>query len=84
MRILYIIATYLALPIVFLHMLFKSFNDFTYLQRLGERFGYYKGEKPLNISWVHAVSYGEVKAAIPLIKKLRLNYTLRINNSLHQ
>ena len=74
MRILYIIATYLALPIVFLHMLFKSFNDFTYLQRLGERFGYYKGEKPLSILWVHAVSYGEVKAAIPLIKKLRLNF----------
>ena len=74
MRILYIIATYLALPIVFLHMLLKSFNDFTYLQRMGERFGYYKGEKPLNILWVHAVSYGEVKAAIPLIKKLRLNF----------
>jgi len=74
MRILYIIATYLALPIVFLHMLFKSFNDFTYLQRMGERFSYYKGEKPLNILWVHAVSYGEVKAAIPLIKKLRLNF----------
>ena len=74
MRILYIIATYLALPIVFLHMLLKSFNDFTYLQRIGERFGYYKGEKPLNILWVHAVSYGEVKAAIPLIKKLRLNF----------
>ena len=74
MRILYIITTYLALPIVFLHMLFKSFNDFTYLQRMGERFSYYKGEKPLNILWVHAVSYGEVKAAIPLIKKLRLNF----------
>ena len=44
------------------------------MQRLGERFGYYKGEKPLNILWVHAVSYGEVKAAIPLIKKLRLNF----------
>ena len=74
MRILYIIATYLALPIVFFHMLFKSINDLAYLQRIGERFGYYKGEKPLNILWVHAVSYGEVKAAIPLINKLRLNF----------
>ena len=74
MRILYIIATYLVLPIVFIHMLFKSFNDVTYLQRIGERFGYYKGEKPQNILWVHAVSYGEVKAAIPLINKLRINF----------
>ena len=55
-------------------MLFKSFNDLTYLQRIGERFGYYKGEKSQNILWVHAVSYGEVKAAIPLINKLRINF----------
>ena len=74
MRILYIIATYLVLPIVFIHMLFKSFNDLTYLQRIGERLGYYKGEKPQNILWVHAVSYGEIKAAIPLINKLRINF----------
>ena len=74
MRILYIIATYLALPIVLLHMLFKSFNDFGYLQRLSERFGYYKGEKKQNFLWVHAVSYGEVKAAIPVINKLRASF----------
>ncbi|MDX2478826.1 MAG: 3-deoxy-D-manno-octulosonic acid transferase, partial [Desulfuromusa sp.] len=44
-----------------------------------ERLGYYSPEQltviqEKRIVWIHAVSVGETRAAMPLIKKIRLNY----------
>ncbi|HLB41565.1 MAG TPA: lipid IV(A) 3-deoxy-D-manno-octulosonic acid transferase [Gammaproteobacteria bacterium] len=73
MRYFYTILFYFALPAVLLRLLWRSRHIPDYRQRLGERFGFYpfKFEKCL---WVHAVSVGEVLAAIPLIKALQTRY----------
>ena len=66
----YVIVTYLMLPLILIHLLYKSLGDGNYLKRIKERFGF--NGNPLNeeIIWVHAVSYGEVKAASPLVDQL--------------
>ncbi len=73
MRYLYSVLFYLALPFLFLRLLWRSRRLPAYRERLGERLGYYpqKLEKCL---WVHAVSVGETIAAIPLIKSLQAHY----------
>lgn len=70
MRYLYTFLFYLALPFVFMRLLWRSLKQPAYRQRLGERFGFY----PITLKkcmWVHAVSVGEAIAAIPLIKSLQ-------------
>ena len=70
----YVVFTYLTLPLICLHLLYKSWGDSNYLKRINERFGF-NGD-PLNteIIWVHAVSYGEVKAASSLVYQLIKRY----------
>jgi 3-deoxy-D-manno-octulosonic-acid transferase len=72
-RYLYTVLLYLAMPFIFLRLLLRSRRLPAYRQRLGQRFGFYpfKLEKCI---WVHAVSVGEVIAAIPLIKALKNKY----------
>lgn len=73
MRILYTILFFLFLPVIFLRLLWRSWRQPGYRQRLPERLGFY----PLQLSnciWVHAVSMGETIAAIPLIKMLQARY----------
>jgi len=41
------------------------------------RFTAFSGPHPSSLIWVHAVSVGEVMAALPLIKRLRERYPLR-------
>ncbi len=73
MRYLYTFLFYLALPYVFLRLLWRSLRQPEYRQRLGERLGFcpFRLEKCI---WVHAVSVGETLAAIPLIKSLQARY----------
>ena len=74
MRYLYILIFYLILPLVLLHTLWRSWRE-GYRHRLCERFGYIKAFPPNNRSvWLHAVSIGEVIAAVPLIKALLKDY----------
>ena len=70
----YVVFTYLMFPLILMHLLYKSLGDGNYLKRIKERFGF-NGD-PLNeeIIWVHAVSYGEVKAASPLVDQLIKRY----------
>jgi len=73
MRIIYTALLFLAMPFIFLRLLWKSRHQPAYRQRLWERVGYY----PFSLSgciWVHAVSMGEVIAAIPLIKQIKAQY----------
>ena len=70
-RQLYSAIHYLALPYIFLRLAWRGHRDPGYWERWGERFGRIP---PLSgdqqTLWVHAVSVGEVQAAVPLVRAL--------------
>jgi 3-deoxy-D-manno-octulosonic-acid transferase len=70
MRILYDFFTYLISPFLLLHIIVRAFEDRNYLYRVTERFGIYSKGIEGEVIWVHAVSFGEVKAASPLVREL--------------
>ncbi len=72
-RKIYTLLFYLVLPLVFIRLAIRSRRLKDYRLRLRERLGFY----PFRLDkclWVHAVSVGEVIAAIPVIKALQLQY----------
>jgi len=72
-RYLYILAVYLAAPLISLVMLWRGFGDRSYWSNFAERFGF--GERlPPGSVWVHAVSVGEVQASAALVTTLRERY----------
>src|SRR4051794_3395530 len=72
-RYLYILAVYLAAPLISLVMLSRGFRDRSYWANFSERFGF--GEQLLPGSvWIHAVSVGEVQASAALVTTLRERY----------
>lgn len=69
-RGLYSLLMYLLVPLFIWRLIRRGFKSPDYWQRWGERFGY-GGMAGLSRSvWVHAVSVGEVQAAVPLIEHL--------------
>jgi 3-deoxy-D-manno-octulosonic-acid transferase len=72
-RYLYVLAVYLAAPVVSLIMLCRGLRDRSYWANFGERFGFGERLAPGSI-WVHAVSVGEVQAATALVTTLRERY----------
>lgn len=80
-RLAYNALLWLALPYVWLHLLWRARKQREYLQHIGERFGYYaltptrsQKERELMqkpVIWLHTVSVGETRAAATLIQKLR-------------
>ncbi|MGB5512512.1 MAG: lipid IV(A) 3-deoxy-D-manno-octulosonic acid transferase [Woeseiaceae bacterium] len=76
MSLLYNLLTYLLLIPYACYWLFRSLGNRDYLTNLGQRFGF--GFPRLQrCIWIHAVSVGEVQAAIPLINHLRKQYPHR-------
>lgn len=73
MRYLYTVLFYLALPFLFVRLLWRSRRAPAYRTRWAERLGYCPFELKESI-WVHSVSVGETIAAIPLIKALKKRY----------
>jgi len=68
-RFLYNLLTYLLLIPFAFYWLIKGIGNRSYIDRLPQRFGF--GFPKLNgCIWVHAVSVGEVQAAVPLIHAL--------------
>jgi 3-deoxy-D-manno-octulosonic-acid transferase len=63
----------MALPLTITYLLYRSIAQPAYRQGLGERFARYTASaaKPI---WLHAASLGEVNAAAPLLRELRLQY----------
>lgn len=59
----------LALPVVLLYLRKRAKKDVLYNQHLAERFGRYDQPLP-GAYWIHAVSLGELRSAVPLIKAL--------------
>jgi 3-deoxy-D-manno-octulosonic-acid transferase len=70
MRLLYLLAVYLAAPLVSLMLLWRGLRDRAYWHNFGERFGYGAAHTPGGV-WVHAVSVGEVQACAALVSALR-------------
>ena len=63
-RRLYTLLLYLLLPLVFLRLLWRSVKAPEYRRRWSERFGIFKPPADWGGLWVHAVSVGEVIAAV--------------------
>jgi len=72
-RCLYILAVYLAAPLISLVMLWRGLFDRSYWVNFSERFGFGERLPPGGI-WVHAVSVGEVNAAAALVTTLHERY----------
>ncbi len=71
MRAFYTLLWLLALPFVPLRLLWRARREPGYLEHIGERYGRYEGTAPPSVIWVHAVSLGETRAAVPLVDRLR-------------
>jgi 3-deoxy-D-manno-octulosonic-acid transferase len=69
LRFLYLLAIYLAAPIVSAMLLWRGVRDRSYWRNFSERFGF--GAPPAAQGvWLHAVSVGEVQACAPLVSAL--------------
>ncbi|HEV2440954.1 MAG TPA: lipid IV(A) 3-deoxy-D-manno-octulosonic acid transferase [Steroidobacteraceae bacterium] len=73
MRLLYLVAVYLAAPVISVTLAVRGLRDRSYWCNFRERFGLgpFLATSPI---WVHAVSVGEVQAAASLIVALRDRY----------
>ena len=78
-RFFYNLALLLLLPYVGLHLLLRSRRQAEYLRHVGERFGFFPSPQPSprggeGVIWLHAVSVGETRAAVPLVAALKKRY----------
>ena len=71
MRAVYTLLWYLALPWLPLRLWWRGRREHGYRERIGERFGAYRGTTRAPVLWVHAVSLGETRAAVPLVERIR-------------
>ena len=74
-RLLYTAALYCAAPLLLLRFLWRGLRHSADLQRIGERFGLgARIGSERGCVWIHAVSVGEVQAAVPIVQALRSRY----------
>ena len=75
LRGLYAVALYVLVPITVYHLIWRGFRQGAYFQRWNERYAVYGDDEPQpHTLWVHAVSVGEVNAAVPLVNALRRDH----------
>jgi 3-deoxy-D-manno-octulosonic-acid transferase len=70
-RGLYSLATRIALPFSMYYLIWRGLRQREYFDRWSERFAFYQGGGLDGCVWLHAVSVGEVNAAVPLVAALR-------------
>lgn len=73
MRLLYNLLTYLLLLPFLVYWLVRGIGNRAYFNKLGQRFGFGFPDLERTI-WIHAVSVGEVQAAVPLVRALAERY----------
>jgi len=73
LRLLYLLAVYLAAPLVSVVFLWRGLRDRSYRDHFSERFGFGAPLPPQGV-WLHAVSVGEVQACAPLVSALFRQY----------
>lgn len=73
--LLYTLLWRLLLPLALLRLLWRSRREPGYRLAMGERLGIYRTAPPRPqgrpLVWLHAVSLGETRAALPLLRELR-------------
>ncbi len=72
-RRLYSLLLYLLVPAVLIRLLLRGMRNRGYWHRWNERFGFV-ARLPEGTLWVHAVSVGEVRAAVPLVTALEQRF----------
>jgi len=70
MRFIYIAIAYLLAPVVLGALALRGFRDRSHWEGFSQRFGLGKPLQGARSIWVHAVSVGEVQAAVPLVNAL--------------
>jgi len=70
MRFAYALITYLLMPVYAVYWAVRGLSNRSYRDRFGQRFGFGYPLMTGGSIWIHAVSVGEVQAAVPLIKSL--------------
>jgi len=70
MRFAYALITYLMMPVYAAYWAVRGLGNRSYRDRFGQRFGFGYPLMTGGSIWIHAVSVGEVQAAVPLIKSL--------------
>ncbi len=73
-RTLYSLILHLALPLIYLRLLWRAGRAPAYGRRIGERFAFGLPTFQPGGIWIHAVSMGESIAAAPLIRELLARY----------
>ncbi|TLY85186.1 MAG: 3-deoxy-D-manno-octulosonic acid transferase [Gammaproteobacteria bacterium] len=73
MRFVYLLAVYLAAPVICAVFLWRGLRDRGYWRNFRQRFGFGARTVPHGV-WIHAVSVGEVQACAPLVGVLRQRY----------
>lgn len=74
MRLIYSTLFYLLSPLLLLRLLIRGKKAPAYLNRWGERFGFYKKIPKSGVIWFHTVSVGEAEAAFALIESVAARY----------
>lgn len=74
MRYLYTALLYLTTPLILARLYWRGRKDPDYRRRWGERFGLFPPLPAGGCLWLHAVSVGETRAALPLIRALQARY----------
>ncbi|HEY4560854.1 MAG TPA: lipid IV(A) 3-deoxy-D-manno-octulosonic acid transferase [Lysobacter sp.] len=70
LRALYSLVLYVLTPITVYHLIWRGFRQAAYFERWSERYAGFGPPREGRVLWVHAVSVGEVNAAIPLVDAL--------------
>ncbi|MGA9342931.1 MAG: lipid IV(A) 3-deoxy-D-manno-octulosonic acid transferase [Rhodanobacteraceae bacterium] len=73
-RFLYTLTMYLLTPVILYRLAARGLRYPDYFERWRERFGFFPDPELRDSIWVHAVSVGEVNAAVPLIEALMRRY----------
>ena len=73
-RFIYTLTLYLLTPFVVYRLAARGFKYHGYFVRWRERFGFFADPHIEDSIWIHAVSLGEVNAAVPLIEALMQRY----------
>ncbi|MES2364334.1 MAG: lipid IV(A) 3-deoxy-D-manno-octulosonic acid transferase [Pseudomonadota bacterium] len=73
-RFFYALLLFVAFPYALLHLLWRARRQPAYLHHWSERFGLYSVRPTQPVIWLHAVSVGETRAAVPLVEALLARY----------